>query len=116
MGFKKCLFKKNTPSILSALLFRTKADHPKGRVVRFDDNVPDIKLSTGALNERIISALERSPHPLTAKEIADFIGTSQPRSSSKLKQLIIEGVVAEVKLDGCITEYILINDPKLNAG
>lgn len=109
-------FQKNTPSILSTLLFRTKTDHPKGRVIRFDENVPDIKLSTGTLNERIISALERSTHPLTAKEIADCIGTSQPRSSSKVRQLISEGIVAEVKLDGCITEYMLINDPKLNAG
>ncbi|WVH09278.1 MAG: hypothetical protein EoVTN8_641 [Fluviibacter phosphoraccumulans EoVTN8] len=53
---------------------------------------------------------------MTAKEIADCIGTSQPRSSSKVRQLISEGIVAEVKLDGCITEYMLINDPKLNAG
>jgi hypothetical protein len=109
-------FQKITPSILSTLLFRTKTDHPKGRVIRFDENVPDIKLSTGTLSERIISALERSTHPLTAKEIADCIGTSQPRSSSKVRQLISEGIVAEVKLDGCITEYMLINDPKLNAG
>jgi GTP-sensing pleiotropic transcriptional regulator CodY len=109
-------FQKNTPSILSTLLFRTNTDHPKGRVVRFDENVPDIKLSTGSISERIIAALERSTHPLTAKEIADCIGTSQPRSSSKLRQLISEGIVAEVKLDGCITEYLLINDPKLNAG
>jgi hypothetical protein len=107
---------KNPPSILSTLLFRTQTNHPKGRVVRFDENVPDIKLSTGTLNERIISALERSAHPLTAKEIADCIGASQPRSSSKVRQLISEGIVAEVKLDGCITEYMLINDPKLNAG
>ncbi len=109
-------FQKNTPSILSTLLFRTKTDHPKGRVIRFDENVPDIKLITGTLTEQIISALERSTHPLTAKEIADCIGTSQPRSSSKVRQLISEGIVAEVKLDGCITEYMLINDPKLNAG
>jgi hypothetical protein len=109
-------FHKNTPSILSTLLFRTKTDHPKGRVIRFDENVPDIKLSTGTLTERIIAALEHATHPLTAKEIADCIGTSQPRSSSKVRQLISEGIVAEVKLDGCITEYMLINDPKLNAG
>lgn len=100
-------------SILSSLLFGSRISHPKGRLIKFDEHTPDFKLSTGSLKERVIAALEHSTHPLTSKEIADRIGSSQPRASSKIRQLIDEGVLAEVKLDGCLSEYILANDPNL---
>lgn len=99
--------------ILSSLLFGSQMNHPKGRLIKFDEQIPDIKLSTGTLRERVITALEHSTHPLTSKEIADRIGTSQPRASSKIRELINGGVLAEVKLDGCVSEYILTNDPNL---
>lgn len=91
----------------------SRISHPKGRLIKFDEHTPDFKLSTGSLKERVIAALEHSTHPLTSKEIADRIGSSQPRASSKIRQLIDEGVLAEVKLDGCLPEYILANDPNL---
>ena len=100
-------------SILSSLLFRTKREHPKGRVIKFDESAPDIKLSTGSLGERVIAALEHATHPLTSKEISDRIGSSQPRAASKIRQLIGDGVIAEVKLDGCLSEYILTDDKNL---
>lgn len=100
-------------NILSSLLFGSRISHPKGRLIKFDEHTPDFKLSTGSLKERVIAALEHSTHPLTSKEIADRIGSSQPRASSKIRQLIDEGVLAEVKLDGCLSEYILANDPNL---
>ena len=96
--------------ILSSLLFGSAIKHPQGRVIKFDEHTPDIKLSTGTLGERIVSALEHSTHPLTSKEIADRIGSSQPRASGKIRQLVNEGVLSEVKLDGCLSEYILAND------
>ena len=103
----------NKSSILSTLLFGSQTKHPQGRLIKFDEQIPDIKLSTGTLQERIITALERATHPLTSKEIADRIGSSQPRSSQKIKQLVDEGLIAEVKLDGCLSEYMLNNDSNL---
>ncbi|MFM7122447.1 MAG: hypothetical protein ACKOW6_02545 [Fluviibacter sp.] len=103
--------KKN--SILSTLLFGSQTKHPQGRLIKFDEQTPDIKLSTGTLQERIISALEHTTHPLTSKEIADRIGAAQPRAAAKIKQLLNDGKLAEIKLDGCLSEYILANDPNL---
>ena len=105
--------KKNI-SVLSSLLFGSKATHPKGRVIKFDENIADIKLSTGTLSQRVIAALEHTTHPMTAKEIADRISAAPPRVYTKIKQLVEDGVLAEVKPDGCVTEYILMNDPNLS--
>lgn len=104
---------KQSSSILLSLLFGIDAPHPKGRVIKFDENLPDIKLSTGSLQERIISALERSVHPLTSKEISEKIGCAPARVYGKLRHLVQLNVLSEVKLDGCVTEYILNNDPYL---
>ena len=100
-------------SILSTLLFGSQTKHPQGRLIKFDEHTPDIKLSTGTLQDRIIAALENTTHPLTSKEIADRIGTAQPRAAAKIKQLINDGLLTEVKLDGCLSEYMLSNGPNL---
>ena len=99
---------KNKKSTLASLLFGGKVTHPKGRVIRFDETAPDIKLSTGSMGDRIRSALDHSIHPLTCKEIAERIGSNQPRVSSRMRQLVIDGIVTEVKLEGCVSEFTLL--------
>ena len=102
---------KNNKSTLASLLFGGRVTHPKGRVIRFDENAPDIKLSTGSMGDRILSALEHSMHPLSCKEIAERIGSNQPRVSSRMRQLVTEGIVTEVKLEGCVSEFTLHRQP-----
>ena len=94
---------------MSTLLFGIEVSHPEGRVIRFDEQLPDIKLSTGSLYERVQEAFQCSPRPQTAKEIADRIGSAQPRVVRKIKQLVTDGVLEEIKLDGCICEYMLLH-------
>lgn len=101
---------KQSASILSSILFGRAAPHPKGRVIKFNEQLPDIDLSTGSLKERVIAAIGRSSHPLTAKDVSDRIGAAHPRTYAKLKSLVEEGVLQEVKLNGCVTEYMLVTD------
>lgn len=103
-------------SVLSSLLFGSRPTHPKGRVIKFDENTCDIKLSTGTLSQRVIAALDYSAHPMTAKEIADRISAAPTRVYKKIRHLADDGVLAEVKTDGCVTEYALIKNTNWSLG
>lgn len=96
-------------SIISLMLFKAPTrPSAKGRVVRFGVEEPDILLSTGSMPERIVSYLVRNQAPGTAKEIASGIGSNASRVTRILMQLVKDGKVKIIKIDGCVTEYELM--------
>lgn len=95
-------------SMLHSLLFKSpNAVHPKGRLIRFDESTPDIAYTTGSMRERVILFLQENQGFATTSEIAKGIASNPSRTTKMLNQLVSEGIVSTIKLDGCVREYEL---------
>jgi DNA-binding MarR family transcriptional regulator len=104
----------HSTSILHRLLFNSKkTTHPKGRLIRFDESTPDIAYTTGSMRERVILFLQENQGFATTSEVAKGIASNPSRTTTMLNQLVAEGVVNTIKLEGCVREYELkITDKK----
>lgn len=94
--------------MLSTLLFGRSSDAPPkktGRVIRFDEGTPDICYTTGPMRERVLRFLKDYQTFATSSEIAKGIASNPSRTSKTLTDLISEGLVESVKLEGCVREY-----------
>jgi hypothetical protein len=96
-------------SLVTRLLFKNIHVPPKGsgRIVRFGDGDIDIEVATGTLPERVLTLLSKSREAMTAPEIARGIGSNPSRVSSTLKQLIRDGEIEQISVEGCLREYVL---------
>lgn len=98
-------------SLLIQILFQADRGPPlpigPGRKIIFDKTQPDISLVTGTLRERIEEYLHLTNEPATATEIAQGINSNPSRVISNLQVLQRSGKVVAIKIDGCITEYLL---------
>lgn len=101
-------------SIISSILFKSETVHPKGRVIRFDEASVDIELATGSMRERVLNLFAASDAPITAKDIAASINSNSSRVTAQLRQLIKEGMLEMIKIDGCVTEYRLTKKARKN--
>lgn len=103
-------------SLLHSLLFKSpKAAHPKGRLIRFDESTPDIAYTTGSMRERVILFLQENQGFATTSEVAKGIASNPSRTTKTLNQLVSEGVVDTIKLEGCVREYELKMTDKKSA-
>lgn len=95
------------PSVLSTLLFCQPSKLPKksGREIRFDDGSPDICYTTGSMRERVLRFLKDHQGCATSSEIARGIASNPGRTTKILRDLVEDGLVASIKLEGCLREY-----------
>lgn len=101
--------------MLSTLLFGRPDMIKKksGRVIRFDESTPDICYTTGPMRERVLRFLRDNQSFATSSEIAKGIASNPSRTTKTLNDLVNDGLVASVKLEGCVREYQwLSNDEK----
>lgn len=93
--------------MLSTLLFCQPSTLPKktGRVVRFDEGAPDISYTTGSMRERVLNFLKDCQSFATSSEIAKGIASNPSRTTKTLTELVKEGLVESIKLEGCVREY-----------
>ena len=98
-----------TPYFSNMLLGRlpTSAPKSKGRLISFAGPDSDIRLTTGAMRERVLGFLYLNGGPSVARDIAAGIMSNPSRVIKSLKSLIDAGEVTAVKCEGCITEYSL---------
>lgn len=101
-----------TMSQLATLLFKPSISHPQGRVIKFDENNPDIAYTTGSMRDRVLKYLEDQQCFATASEIAKGIASNSSRTTKALNQLVEEGLVESIKLEGCVREYSLVISSK----
>lgn len=100
----------STNSLLKTLLFKQDFAHAKGRVIRFDEGVPDIAYTTGSMRERVIQYLKDNQGFATSSEVAKGIASNSSRTTKMLGNLVDEGIVISIKLDGCVREYSISKD------
>lgn len=95
------------PSMLSTLLFGRpqSVERKSGRIIRFDDSTPDICYTTGPMRERVLRFLRDCQSCSTSSEIARGIASNASRTTKTLADLVKEGLVESIKLEGCIREY-----------
>lgn len=67
-------------------------------------------LVTGSMPERVLSALNQVADPMTAREIATCIGSNPSRVTATLKTLLADDQVVQIRIEGCITEYMIAKD------
>lgn len=79
-----------------------------GRQIRFDENDLDIRVSTGALEERIVHLLRVRGYPLTVREITAGIGSNASQTNRGLRELLARGDVETIDIAGNVREYALI--------
>ena len=93
--------------MLSTLLFHQPGPAPKkpGRVIRFDEGTPDIYYTTGPMRERVLRFLKDYQSFATSSEIAKGIASNPSRTTKTLLDLVNDGLVASIKLEGCVREY-----------
>jgi hypothetical protein len=97
-------------SLLKTLLFKPEFDYGKGRVIRFDENTPDIAYTTGSMRDRVILFLRDNQGYATASEIAKGIASNGARTTKILNSLVEDALVDSIKLEGCVREYCLSQD------
>lgn len=97
----------SSTSQLKVLLFKTQPRPSKGRLVRFDENIPDISYATGSMRERILNFLSDQKSFATASEISKGIGGNHSGTVKTLSILVEEGPVESIKLNGAVREYRL---------
>lgn len=97
----------NSTSQLKALLFKTQPRPSEGRLVRFDENIPDISYATGSMRERVLNFLTDQKSFATASEISKGIGGNHSRTVKTLSTLVEEGQVESIKLNGSVREFRL---------
>lgn len=98
----------SSPSLLSTLIFKPTISHPQGRVIKFDEGTPDIAYTTGSMRERVLGFLRDHQCFATAAEISKGIASNSSRTTKALTQLLEEGLVETIKLDGCVREYSFV--------
>ncbi len=104
------------PSMLRTLLFKEIPKPPNiGRAIRFDASEPDIRFATGPMHARVIGYLKARGEPLTAKEIAQGIGSSTSRVYVQLKRLVSDHTLSVISVEGFHPEYI-VRQPRESLG
>ncbi len=81
-----------------------KANH-KGRPITFSSTEIDINLTTGSMRERVLGYLAQVALSATAKDIAEGIGSDAGRVTRVLQQLLANGQVEAIKVEGAVKEY-----------
>ena len=95
-------------SMLRQLLFEpVRLPESRGRSVRIDADEPDILLTTGPLEERILGLMAIRSYPMTCKEIAVGIGSNASQVNRGLRTLMNRGDVDVVEIPGSVREYVL---------
>ena len=95
-------------SILRTILFK---EIPKplnaSRTIKFDISEPDIRFATGSMHDRVMRYLTEQDEPLTAKEIAQGIGSTTSRVYVQLKRMVSDRTLAVINVEGFHPEYIM---------
>lgn len=95
-------------SMLSQLLFQTAMPpQTRGRMVRFDVNEVDIRISTGPMEDRILHLLKLHGYPLTRTEIAMAIESNASQVSRGIKLLLARDQIDVAASEGRVKEYVL---------
>ena len=89
----------------SMLLGNLPKTHHKGRSVTFSSAEIDINLTTGSMRDRVLGYLAQVNLPSTAKDIAEGIGSDAGRVNRVLQQLLANGQVEMIKVEGAVKEY-----------
>jgi hypothetical protein len=95
-------------SILSTLLFKHIPPQTNvGRSIKFDASDPDIRFASGPMHDRVLGYLMLRDEPLTAKEIAQGIGSTTSRVYVPLKRLVTDRVLEIISVEGFHPEYVI---------
>lgn len=79
----------------------------QGRAICFSGTEIDIHLITGSMRERVLTYLDLTKAPATAKEISEGIGSESGRVNRVLQQLVAAEQISAIKLEGTVKEYVL---------
>ena len=94
-------------SILRTILFKEIPKPPSiGRMVKFDASDPDIRFATGSMHERVVGYLREKNEPMTAKEIAQGVGSTTSRVYVQLKRLVADRELEVISMEGFHPEYV----------
>jgi len=85
----------------------TQGPKGKGRTVSFGGSEPDIRLTTGSMQERVLGYLLLNGISAVAREICNGINSPQARVTKTLKDLVESGDVEAIKHEGCVMEYFI---------
>lgn len=95
-------------SMVRTLLFKEIQKPPNvGRTIKFDASEPDIRFATGSMHERVVGYLTARNEPLTAKEIAQGIGSSTSAVYAQLRRLLSDHTLSIISVDGFHPEYVI---------
>ena len=95
-------------SMLRTLLFKQIPKTPNvGRTIKFDASEPDIRFATGSMHERVVGYLKARNEPLTAKEIAQGIGSTTSAVYAQLRRLLSDRTLSMISVEGFHPEYVI---------